>query len=59
MLTSGVFECSYDIEEVAIFKPGVYRPKPVRAWFLRIASYCECLYACMCVCVSAPEAIIN
>ena len=35
------------------------------AWFLRIASVRECLYACVCVfacvcvCVSAPEAINN
>ena len=32
---------------------------PVRAWFLRIASVRECLYARVCVCVSAPEAINN
>ena len=35
--------------------------RPVCAWFLRIASVRECLYACVfvCVCVSAPEAINN
>ena len=34
---------------------------PVRAWFFRIASVHECLYACMFayVCVSTPEAINN
>ena len=36
---------------------------PACAWFLRIASVRECLYACVfacvCVCVSAPEAMNN
>ena len=33
--------------------------RPAHAWFLRIASIRECLYACVCVfaCVSTPEAI--
>ena len=43
-----------------LIKPGA---QPARAWFLRIASVHECLYACVlacvCVCVSAPEAINN
>ena len=37
--------------------------QPARARFLRIASVRECLYvyvfACVCVCESAPEAINN
>ena len=34
---------------------------PAHTWFLRIASVCECLYACVCLCacVSATEAINN
>ena len=33
--------------------------RPVRAWFLRIASVRECLCVCVClhVCVSTPEAM--
>ena len=31
-----------------IIKPDARRP--ARAWFLRIASVCECLYVYMCVC---------
>ena len=30
-----------------------------RAWFLRIASVRECLYVCVCACVSALKAINN
>ena len=33
--------------------------RPVRAWFLRIASVRESMRVCVCVCVSAPEAINN
>ena len=33
--------------------------KPVRALFLSIASVRERLYVCLCVCVSAPEAMNN
>ena len=34
---------------VTIIKPGACRPA-ARAWFLRIASVRELLYACLCVC---------
>ena len=42
-----IYKC---ILEYFIFKPGV---RPAHAWFLRIASVRECLYACVfaCVCV--------
>ena len=35
--------------------------RPARAWFLRIASVREWLYACVfvCVCVSAPRLLIT
>ena len=32
---------------------------PARAWFLIIASVCEYLCVCACVCPPAPEAIDN
>ena len=38
------------IHTIQFFKPGA-------AWFLRIVSVCNCLYAC--VCMSAPKAINN
>ena len=33
--------------------------RPTRAWFLEIDPVRECLYVCLRVCVSAPEAINN
>ena len=33
--------------------------RPAHAWFLRIASVRQLQYVCVCVCVSAPEAINN
>ena len=47
-----LYSC-YLVATLAVFIPGA----PACAWFLRITSVRECLYAY--VCVSAPKAINN
>ena len=42
-----------------IFKPGVRRLWPARAWFPNVDPVRTSVYVCVFVCVSAPEAINN
>ena len=57
----------YAVGMTKVFEPFLNQAhagrRPVRAWFLRIASVHECLHArvfvSVCVCVSTPEAINN
>ena len=32
--------------------------RPARAWFFKIASVCECLYACVCLHVCLPPKLV-
>ena len=41
-----------------LFKPGVCRRRPARDWFLKIDPV-RIVSMCVCLCVSAPEAINN
>ena len=62
--SSGLLPCVHnEFSSLLVFFNIVLLLNQARAWFLRIGSVRDCLYACVCVfvcvCMSAPEAINN